>query len=394
MKVACISYFAPGKENNQGPNSLLYQLIANRSDDISIDIYLPEKIFNELRDNKHPLERELNVNIYPLEVRKASLVRRLCSTWWPRGAKIHAVIDDSLIDSYDLVWGYPYWTAPNLRRLSRKVLISGMDSTTLLYFRKVKACLKDRSWTIMKYLPALIRTTLFEMWYLRSRWVHVVGRADDDMMKLIGVDSFYVPHPINPIKVSDLNCEQVKSKSIVRILVSNALDSFYGSKSVLEWIRVLLDETSKFNDKNFEIIFHKGNHIEIAKCLSGEQKSDCVSISFVGWIDNYEEFLTGIDIQLFPLDVGAGTKTSVLTALYMNVTCIGTPIACENIVTRSSTDSLLVACSPIEFGEQFVKAVINLDNLTLHPEGFFLGPVHSPPQSVGNFWNKVVQKYD
>lgn len=394
MKVACISYFAPGKENNQGPNSLIYQLIANRSKDISIDIYLPEKVFGEIKKRKSCIESDLNVGIYPLKVSRHSLLKRLYSAWWPRGAKIHPEIDDRSFGNYDLIWGYPYWTAPNLSRVSKKVLISGMDSASLLYYRKVKSCIEDRSWKVLMYVPALIRTILFEILYLRSKMVHVVGRADNKVMKFINVNSFYIPHPTNPIIINDANLEQVKSQDGVRVLVSNALDSFYGSKTVLKWLQVLFDTTLKFPSKTFEIVFHKGNQKIISNWLSKQKKPDRVKISYIGWIENYEEFLTGVDIQIFPLDVGAGTKTSVLTALYMNVTCIGTAIACENIETCSSTDSLLVANSPSEFGQKFIIAVSKLGNFVSHPKGYLLASDHSPAQSVANFWNSVVQKYD
>lgn len=394
MKIACISYFAPGKENNQGPNSLIYQLIANRSENISIDVYLPAKVYNEIEERISGIESDLNITIYPLKVSRHSLFKRLNAAWWPLGAKIHSVIDGQSFENYDLIWGYPYWTAPYLSKVTKKVLISGMDSATLLYYRKVKSCIESKSLKVFMYVPALIRIFLFEILFLRSKTVHVVGNADNRVMRYLGVDSFYIPHPTNPIAINDNNLDQVRSQDAVRVLVSNALDSFYGSKTVLKWLQVLFDTTLKFPSKTFEIVFHKGNQKKISNWLLRRKIPDRVKISYIGWIDNYEEFLDEIDIQIFPLDVGAGTKTSVLTALYMNVTCIGTTIACENIVTRSSIDSMLVANSALEFEHKFIIAVSKLGNLANQPKGYLLGSEHSPAQSVANFWNSVVQKYD
>jgi hypothetical protein len=394
MKIACISYFIPGKENNQGPNSLIYQLIANRTREISIDIYLPEKIFDTSRERIADIEHDLSISIYSLKAGRCGFLQQLYSFWWPSGAKIHSLIDDDSFRNYDLIWGYPYWTAPNLSRVTKKILISGMDSATLLYYRKVKSCIKDRSWKVFRYAPTLVRIFLFEVLFLKCKMVHVVGRADNKVMKKINVDSFYIPHPINPIAIRNVNFRQLRSQDSVRILVSNALDSFYGSKTVLKWLQVLLDTTHKLPNKTFEIVFHKGNQKQISSWLMRQKLPDQVKVSYIGWIDNYEEFLTCIDIQIFPLDVGAGTKTSVLTALYMNVICIGTTVACENIETRSLTDSLLVANSSGEFAHKFIMAVGSLDNFANRPIGDLIALEHSPAQSVANFWNTALQKND
>lgn len=395
MKIACISYFAPGKENNQGPNSLIYQIIAHRRRDISIDIYLPQEILGTMCSDKIAvIERDLEVKIRPLlHGARESFLQKMLSSWWPSGAKLHYRIDDLLNEDYDLVWGYPFWTAPYINRIPVSHVISGMDCVTLLYVRKVRACIADRSWQVFKYSIALARSFLFEAIFLRHSKVHVVGRRDQVTLKMLGVDSFYVPHPTNPIAISDNEAVRIQKGGTVRILVSNSLDKFYGSKTVLEWLKALFAITLKFPDTEFEIIFHKGNVQRIKKYMAREKLPEKVKLTFVGWIDNYETFLSSVDIQIFPLDVGAGTKTSVLTALYMNVICIGTSIACENVETKPESKHLLRANSPNEFAHQFTAAMGCLQDRTNFPLGYVLAPTHSPISSVSTFWENVIQQH-
>jgi hypothetical protein len=391
MKIACISYFLPKKENNQGPNSLIYQIIACRNQAISIDLYLPINILAEAGIKEiNEIERELNLKILSLRAIQPTLLQRLRSSWWPTGAKLNYQIDDILKEDYGLVWGYPFWTAPYVKQIPAIKVISGMDSVTLLYFRKVKTCIVDRSWQVFKYLPALIRYFLFESIYLRHCKVHVVGSHDQAILKMLGVDSFYVPHPINPIKIKDNDVISTKSVTRIRILVSNAFDSFYGSSTVYQWLKVILSLSTKFADTEFEIIFHKGNTQRIKECITSLKLPDQVKLTFVGWINDYESFLLTINIQIFPLDIGAGTKTSVLTALYMNVICVGTNIACENIDTLPSPQYLLRAETTDEFASQFMVAMTYVKKWSNQPLGYLLAPAHCPTISVNNFWNNII----
>lgn len=389
MKVACISYFAPDKENNKGPKSLLYQLIANRRKDILIDLYLPDKTYDEIKKSASFIENALDIVICPLKCSRPNRLKRLYTAWWPKGAKICMEIDVTKFEKYDLIWGYPFWTAPHFRNAMKKVLITGMDSATLLYYRKVKSCIKDLSWKVLIYVPALIRIILFEKMYLKSKTVHVVGQADNKVMRFFNINSFYIPHPANPMILN--NYEKLRSQDLIRVLVSNALDPFYGSKTVLKWLNVIFEVAPKFPSKTFEIIFHKGDQARIQNWLSKQILPNSVVISYVGWVENYEELLSGIDIQIFPLDVGAGTKTSVLTALNMGVTCIGTSIAFENIRTNSS-ELFLCADSTSDFIRKFISAVAKLCKHPNCPRYSALGHEHQPSQSVANFWNTIIKK--
>ncbi|KAA0891236.1 glycosyltransferase [Oryzomonas rubra] len=389
MKLACISYFLPGKENNHGPNSLIYQIIAHRCRNISIDLYLPQEILDKADGERiATIEQDLAVKIHPLCGEQPSLFQRLLSSWWPSGARLHYRIDDLLNHDYDLVWGYPFWTAPYVNRVPARKVISGMDCATLLYIRKVKACVTDRPLQIFRYSLALVMAFLFESIFLRHIKVHVVGRSDQITLKMLGVDSFYVPHPTNPIAMSDHETVRIRSARTVRILVANSLDVFYGSDTVLKWLKALFAIAPRFPGTEFEIVFHKGNAELIKKYLAREKIPNQFKMTFVGWIDNYEEFLLAIDIQIFPLDIGVGTKTSVLTALYMNVICIGTSVACENIETQSAPQHLLRADSPDEFVRQFMEAMTCLQDHTCYPLGYALSPMHSPTSSAANFWER------
>jgi len=79
---------------------------------------------------------------------------------------------------------------------------------------------------------------------------------DHRVLESIGVKSFYVAHPINPINLAEK--EKEKSERIVRILISNALHGFYGSRRVLDWLRIIFSTAGNIKNTSFEIIFHKG----------------------------------------------------------------------------------------------------------------------------------------
>lgn len=395
MKIACVTYFLPGKENNQGPNSLLYQIISKRSKDLKVDLFIPESILRPIAPEKISIiENELDVNIIKIPQKKENFFHKCLTFWWPTGARVNYERYFLKEDDYDLVWGYPFWTAPHIKKINSPRIISGMDSVSLLYFRKFKTCIKERAFATPRYFFALLRAFIFELFFLRNERVHVVGKMDHRVLESIGVRSFYVAHPINPINLPEKEKEKGKEKSerIVRILISNALHGFYGSRRVLDWLSIIFSTVGCIENTSFEIIFHKGRKDLIEDECEKFFKPDNISLNFINWVDNYEALLSKVDIQIFPLDIGAGTKTSVLTALRMNVVCIGTEVACENIDVLDFDNFLLEANSSKDFHRALEKALSFIQNRMMDKYSHVLSEIHDPEKSVAVFWREATHE--
>lgn len=356
-----------------------------------MDLFIPESILKPIAPEKISIiENELDVNIIKIPQKKDSFFHKFLTFWWPTGARVNYDRFFLKEDDYDLVWGYPFWTAPYIKNINSPRIISGMDSVSLLYFRKLKTCIKERSLATPRYFFALLRSFIFELFFLRNERVHVVGKMDHRVLESIGVKSFYVAHPINPINLAEK--EKEKSERIVRILISNALHGFYGSRRVLDWLRIIFSTAGNIKNTSFEIIFHKGRKDSIEIGCEKIFKPDNISLNFLNWVDDYEELLSKVDIQIFPLDIGAGTKTSVLTALRMNVVCIGTEVACENIDVLDCDNFLLEANSSQDFQRSLEKALNFVQNGMMGKHSHVLSEIHDPEKSVATFWREATHE--
>lgn len=49
------------------------------------------------------------------------------------------------------------------------------------------------------------------------------------------------------------------------------------------------------------------------------------------WVENYDDFMSGMHVQIFPIIMGTGTKAKVLAAMSSGLLCIGTWYSFENI---------------------------------------------------------------
>jgi glycosyltransferase involved in cell wall biosynthesis len=59
------------------------------------------------------------------------------------------------------------------------------------------------------------------------------------------------------------------------------------------------------------------------------------------WVEDYDLFLASMNVQVFPIALGTGTKAKVLSAMACGVLCIGTYYAFENIEAQEGKDYLL-----------------------------------------------------
>jgi hypothetical protein len=173
----------------------------------------------------------------------------------------------------------------------------------------------------------LLANLVFEARYLRGRRMHVVGQADARVLARLGAQPVFVPHPFLPYD-PPAPVPRPAGKPLT-ILMSGLGDAFYGTPLYLRWIETLC--RLPLNGAQMVLVLHKASReaLQAVKKLTGHNPR--ITIQDVAWVDAYAELLKAVDMQLFPLEVGAGTKTSVLTALQHRIRAVCTPIAAENI---------------------------------------------------------------
>jgi hypothetical protein len=58
------------------------------------------------------------------------------------------------------------------------------------------------------------------------------------------------------------------------------------------------------------------------------------SVTHSEWVDNYDDFMSTKQVQVFPIIMGTGTKAKVLSAMSSELLCIGTWYSFENILAN------------------------------------------------------------
>jgi hypothetical protein len=202
-----------------------------------------------------------------------------------------------------------------------------MDCATLLYWRKLKNTSLLFPAKFLRTFAGLIANAFFESRYLRYHQVHVVGQADAEVLQRLSVRANFIPHPT--LGYQPLDRPKRKPGQPITFLLSNPGDPIYGSPRYLCWVRDLFKTST--DDQKIHLIVHKGTPASLLAIDAAAREYPKVTVEVVTWVDDYSKLLSMIDIQLFPLDIGAGTKTSVLTAIQHGVRAICSPIAAENV---------------------------------------------------------------
>lgn len=386
MKVACLSYFLPDVENRGGPCSLLYQLLAHRPATTSVDLFVPAvRLDAEGSSAVNRIRQTLGISVTALAQRSRSRQNGITRAWWPSGARMLADCELPPLEQYDLVWGYPYWTAPVVRHLQTKVLVSGMDSAALLYWRRLRTHLLERRSSIGSDVARLVASAAFEFFFMRHLRVHTVGAEDARALRRIGAKAVFVSHPLVHYPLADARRAGWRNAR-PRILLSNPGDAFYGSRRAGQWLESLAT-LATHRRWNLSLILHKPSRQFADWAVEHFVGHRYVTVETAPWLNDYSGFLNGIDIQLFPLDIGAGTKTSVLTALQHGVVAVGTSCAFENVegeprfMHRVGRDGDFPAAFNAAMEE---AATVNVRETTGRPDR--LASTHGPDLAGARFW--------
>jgi len=324
MNVACLTCFVPRKENIGGPSGLLYQMLQGRPAGVTLTVFL----FGQNMDSYEDAPEVRDLSLQGVRFVRCAPASAAASVpaWWPKGVRQIASFAFPDLREFDAVWAYPYWFAPMLRHCKKPVVISGMDCATMLYWRKLKAS-RFKPRRLLRDPAGLLANLVFEARYLRGRRVHVVGRQDARVLACLGARPVFVPHPFLAYD-PPLPVPRPVDKPLT-ILMSGLGDVFYGTPLYLDWIKTLC--RLPLGEAKMVLVLHKASReaLQAIKALTGH--SSHIAVQDVAWVDDYAQLLQSVDMQLFPLEVGAGTKTSVLTALQHQVRAVCTPVAAENI---------------------------------------------------------------
>ncbi len=382
-KVACLTCFVPRRENVNGPSGLLYQILKSRPSDVTITVFLLSLDSKAHLD--HPEVLELLESGVQFVSCKTSSKQFQAPCFWPLGARQIGRSDMPDLSDFDTVWAYPYWFAPFLRECQTPVLISGMDCATLLYWRKLKNTSVMAPTRFLRTAAGLIANALFEIRYLRNRHVHVVGQADAKVLQRLLVRAAYIPHPL--LDYQPVARLQRQPGHALTFLISNPGDPIYGSARYLRWIENLFNHGC--HETAVRLIVHKGTPDALCAINAVAQHYPQVTVEPITWVDDYSSLLSTIDIQLFPLDIGAGTKTSVLTALQHGVHAICTPIAAENV---QPNPLLFVADGRSHpFNNALSLAIASVKECDSRPCQVETLNLHSPKGCGAHFWNYLKQ---
>ncbi|MGN6580909.1 MAG: hypothetical protein ACTHJ1_13115 [Bordetella sp.] len=322
MNIACLTCFVPRKENVGGPSGLLYRMIQGRPAGVTLTVYL----FGQNLDGYEEVPEVRELSSQGVRFVRCAPAAAAVPAWWPKGVRQIAGFAFPDLRKFDAVWAYPYWFAPMLRHCEQPVVISGMDCATMLYWRKLKAS-RFKPRRLLRDPAGLLANLVFEARYLRGRRVHVVGRQDARVLACLGARPVFVPHPFldydPPVPVPR------PAGRPLTILMSGLGDAFYGTPLYLDWIRTLCHLPP--GESKIELVLHKASREALQTVKTLTAQSPRITVQDVAWVDDYARLLQSVDLQLFPLEIGAGTKTSVLTALQHQVRAVCTPVAAENI---------------------------------------------------------------
>jgi hypothetical protein len=386
MKVACLTCFVPRHENVKGPSGLLYQTLKWRPAHVSVTVFVfgqPSEAYRDLQEVMELAAAGICFVTCPIVP-----TRPIAPRHWPLGARNIAQAEIPNLDAFNAVWAYPYWFAPFMHDSRRPVLISGMDCATLLYWRKIKNTPIMPPSRFLRAAAGLAANAFFEFRYMRRRHVHVVGQEDARTLQRAGVRTTYIPHPF--LAYPPVHRPAYEPARGLTFLLSNPGDPIYGSPRYLRWVRTLLDRLR--DEVAVRLIVHKGAPDALRAIDAAARNHPRVAIDPVTWVNDYGALLSTVDIQLFPLDIGAGTKTSVLTALQHGVRVICSPIAAENV--QANPFSFVVDDSGTSFADALSQAIASVKDGVAPPPLVDTLAQHSPRHCSSQFWNHLEHHVD
>jgi len=110
----------------------------------------------------------------------------------------------------------------------------------------------------------------------------------------------------------------------------------------------------------------------------------------LGWVESYHALMNSIDVQIFPIAIGTGTKGKVLSAMSAGCICIGTPYAFSNISPRPSPPHYRYA-SPLHGLDHLSGLHTRVDASKQEALNYAkqLLAEHNPAGVIGKMWGRM-----
>lgn len=348
-RILYITHFTPTLDNYNGPSALMCHLLSSRPVDDTLIVYSTN--LNTVPTNllvKAEQRLKTKIKIIPKsfiqQLRTSNKVNNLLTIF--HSQKLPADCNYSLtrrilkeIELYnpDVVFLYPHTMIKVAVQLQAyNLIVCGPDCVSLHYSRALRDGYIFRNGKLAITLKQYAGRLKMESAWARipNARLYLVGSADTEYFNTINSSqqAAFFPHPHYKLldKAIDLN------KDKLRILISGKFD-IYTYSDFTKLKEILLACTSEKLRKNLQFIF-----------LGKDWETSIKELEHAGydvvkqkWVEDYIDFITTCDIQIFPISVGSGTKGKVLDALSTGLLCIGSRYAYENIAVKDGESCLM-----------------------------------------------------
>jgi hypothetical protein len=110
-----------------------------------------------------------------------------------------------------------------------------------------------------------------------------------------------------------------------------------------------------------------------------------ISYEHISWVEDYAELLRSIDVQIFPIAIGTGTKGKVLSALASGVISIGSAESFANIRAQLGWPHLSYQL-PTEVGAHIAALTFGSINYRKMTRTETVHELHHPDKISEAFW--------
>lgn len=319
-RILLVTSIVPHPYNRGGPSQLVHDLMRHHPG-VRLDmlLYADSRALGDLAHLDGFVERRWISRPQALPALRFLMSDRLTRSMHPPSPSIP-------YDDYDALWLYPSLLYPDFRNVSDKVVMSGMDSTTLLYARSLRF---NPTFGPHKYLLLLAKSIALESSVKGGHLVHLVGQADLEAFRAVNrrAQSFYLKHPVDVVKGGSPPRRPLQPE-LVTLGFSGTISPFYCGDWYQRLFRRLEAETALRGRVNLSFLGPAW------ASYVGSMRKAGFACQHTPWIERYEDFLDRIDAQVALMQVGAGTKGRALAATARGAAVIGTAIALENVGPR------------------------------------------------------------
>lgn len=343
-KILLVTHYTPTKDNYNGPSALMYHLLKNRTPNIELKILsfnknrVPQQnqkeIANSLNANLTYIKKNLN-NTFLTSNKITHILNKLKIRKLPADCYYSLSKSDiKSIDSYNpqLVIIYPHTNLQIAKQLSKyRIIVCGPDCVSLHYSRLLRDlyCFKHRN--LKDQIRTYYNRLLIEQEWrkINNAFLYLVGQTDCNYFNIINncTKAYFFPHPHYELVNKHISLQHKQ----IKILISGKYD-LYTYTDITNLVTTLENSGDEFNIKErYSFTFlGKGWNVLVKRLLQANYNTH-----YIDWVDDYTNYISQFDIQIFPISVGSGTKGKVLDALSTGILCIGSKYAFENIAVQN-----------------------------------------------------------